>query len=89
MELMDLVHLYPLRRYADIIVHRLLAVAIGADGTYPDLMDKHKQSALCNNLNYRHKMAQYAQRSSVAFHTQVNTCKHTGLCYVNQFENVV
>uniref|UniRef100_A0A8C5GMX7 PIN domain-containing protein n=1 Tax=Gouania willdenowi TaxID=441366 RepID=A0A8C5GMX7_GOUWI len=57
--------------YADIIVHRLLAVAIGADSTYPDLMDKHKQSVLCNNLNYRHKMSQYAQRASVAFHTQL------------------
>ncbi|MEQ2172337.1 hypothetical protein GOODEAATRI_020013 [Goodea atripinnis] len=61
--------------YADIIVHRLLAVAIGADSTYPDLMDKHKQSALCNNLNYRHKMSQYAQRASVAFHTQGPTLK--------------
>uniref|UniRef100_A0AAR2LJU2 DIS3 homolog, exosome endoribonuclease and 3'-5' exoribonuclease n=1 Tax=Pygocentrus nattereri TaxID=42514 RepID=A0AAR2LJU2_PYGNA len=57
--------------YSDIIVHRLLAVAINADSTYPDLMDKHKQSSLCNNLNYRHKMAQYAQRASVAFHTQL------------------
>lgn len=32
-------HIY---RYADIVVHRLLACAIGADMVYPDLLDKHK-----------------------------------------------
>lgn len=68
----------PIRRYSDIIVHRLLAVAIDADSTYPDIMDKHKQQALCNNLNYRHKMAQYSQRASVACHTQL-FFKHKGI----------
>lgn len=61
----------PIRRFADIIVHRLLAVCIGADSTYPDLLDKHKSSDICNNLNYRNRMAQYAGRASVAFNTHL------------------
>lgn len=58
-------------RYADIIVHRLLAACIGADSTYPELLDKRKTSALCNNLNYRNRMAQYAGRASVALNTHL------------------
>lgn len=53
------------------LVHRLLAVAIAADVTYPELLDRKKVQANCNNLNYRHKMSQYAQRSSVALHTHL------------------
>ena len=53
------------------MVHRLLAVCIGADATYPDLLDKKKNHALCQNMNYRHRMAQYAARASVALNTHV------------------
>lgn len=60
----------PIRRYADLMVHRLLAVCTGAEGTYPELVHKDKCQELCNNLNYRHNMAQYAGRASVALYTQ-------------------
>lgn len=58
-------------RYADIIVHRLLAACIGADSTYSELLDKRKSANLCNNLNYRNRMAQYAGRASVSLNTHL------------------
>jgi len=61
----------PIRRYSDIMVHRLLAVAIGALDSYPDLLSKVKTQKLCNHLNFRHKMAQYAARDSIDLHCQL------------------
>ena len=59
--------------YADVLVHRLLAAGITADATFPDLLNKRVLQQICNNLNYRHRMAQYAARASVDLHTQVNS----------------
>ncbi|CAH1778412.1 unnamed protein product [Owenia fusiformis] len=67
----------PIRRYSDILAHRLLAVAIGQDASYADLLNKKKTHSCCDNLNYRHRMAQYAGRASVALHTQLFFKKRT------------
>ena len=38
-------------RYSDILVHRLLAVCIGADASYPELLDKRKTQVVPLTIN--------------------------------------
>jgi len=60
----------PIRRYADDIVHRLLGCAIGV---YPlsEGLNNQVMRKISSDINFRHKMAQYAARSSVSLHTVI------------------
>ena len=56
----------------DVIVHRLLHACINSDLNYgQELTDTNKMKELCDNLNFRNRMAQQAGRSSVELFTSL------------------
>ena len=58
----------PIRRYADLEVHRQLAAAIDYEPLDQSLMSKAKLEAVCRNINVRHRNAQMAGRASVEYY---------------------
>ncbi|ORX34504.1 hypothetical protein BD324DRAFT_636170 [Kockovaella imperatae] len=58
----------PIRRYADVLVHRQLAAAINYTPLHPSLQSKSHIEKTLNVVNKRHRLAQMAGRASVEFY---------------------
>ncbi|EFN55177.1 hypothetical protein CHLNCDRAFT_35599 [Chlorella variabilis] len=61
----------PIRRYADVIVHRVLMAALGLRPLPESLRDRELMHGVVDNLNVRHRNAQMAGRASVELHTLI------------------
>ncbi|RXH74893.1 hypothetical protein DVH24_029614 [Malus domestica] len=69
----------PIRRYADVITHRLLAASLGIYKLPTIFQDGPRLTSIADNLNYRHRNAQMASRASVELHTVIFFKKRYGI----------
>lgn len=58
----------PIRRYADVLVHRLLSASLGISKLPESLQTKTLIHNQCDTMNIKHKMAQLAGRASSELH---------------------
>ncbi|RKF56263.1 Exosome complex exonuclease dis3 [Golovinomyces cichoracearum] len=58
----------PIRRYADLVVHRQLAAAIEYESLDASARSKSQLEAVCKNINVRHRNAQQAGRASIEYY---------------------
>jgi exoribonuclease R len=56
---------------ADVLVHRLLATALGLEPFPAYLQDRERMRQMCEVMNHRHHMAQLAGRASVELYTLI------------------
>jgi len=61
----------PIRRYADVMAHRVLMAALGLKPLPQSMQDRDGTRGVVDNLNVRHYNAQMAGRASVELHTVV------------------